>query len=50
MRKQGVRAEHKALLRQIDALVLQDPFYSGRPMPRPLQQQGVPIGEHWVRA
>ena len=45
----GERAEHLALMRRMDALSLQYPFYGSRQMARHLRREGVAVGRRRVR-
>ena len=45
----GESAENLALMRRMDELSLQYPFYGSRQMARHLQREGVAVGRHRVR-
>ena len=45
----GERAANLALMRRIDELYLQYPFYGARQMVRHLAREGVQVGRHRVR-
>ena len=46
---QEASAENVALMRHIDELFLQYPFYGGRQMTRHLRREGMQVGRHRVR-
>ena len=48
-RTPGVSAENLALMRRIDKLFLEYPFYGSRQMVRHLWREGVCVGRHRVR-
>ena len=48
-RPKGESAENLALMRRIDKLFLDHPFYGSRQMARHLWREGVPVGRHRVR-
>ncbi len=45
----GESAENLSLMRRIDELFLQYPFYGSRQMVRQLRREGVCVGRHRVR-
>ena len=45
----GENPENLALMRRMDELSLQSPFYGSRQMARHLGREGVPVGRHRVR-
>ena len=48
-RPRGERAENLALMRRMDALSLEYPFYGSRQMARHLRREGVSVGRRRVR-
>jgi len=48
-RPKGESAENLALMRRIDELFLQRPFYGSRQMVRHLRREGIRVGRHRVR-
>ena len=48
-KSRGESAENLALMRRMDALSLQYPFYGSRQMARHLRREGVAVGRRRVR-